>query len=165
LLNSSESHLASELERIKKILDTKDGVVKDWFRLVFTWEIFVEISAEKELQQMCEYEVVKDWRIGLAFFVRIFRQKKNFSRCVNTKLWKIDLIGLGLFWGDFCGNFQQKKTAQNNPADVWIDHHHHQQQQLPVFYLLFADWKNTVRSFARPFSLWQQGLDALLWER
>jgi hypothetical protein len=29
LLNSSESHLASELERIKKILDTKDGVVKD----------------------------------------------------------------------------------------------------------------------------------------
>jgi hypothetical protein len=34
-----------------------------------------------------------------------------------------------------------------------------------VFYLLFADWRNWVRSFARPFSLWQQGLDALLWER
>ncbi len=136
LLNSSESHLASELERMKKILRTKDGVVKDWFGLVFPWEIFVGIPAEKKLQQMCEYEVVKDSRIGLVF--------------------------LG---GDFCGNFQQKQTSQNNPADVWIDHHHRHQQQLQVFYLLFADWKNSVRSFARPFSLWQQGLDALLWER
>ncbi len=29
LLNSFESHLASELERMKKKLGTKDGVVKD----------------------------------------------------------------------------------------------------------------------------------------
>jgi hypothetical protein len=32
----------------------------------------VGISAEKELQQMCEYEVVKDSRIGLVFWGEIF---------------------------------------------------------------------------------------------
>ncbi len=139
-----------------------------WF---FPWEIFVGISAEKELQQMCEYEVVKDWRIGLGFlfgeiFVGIFSRKRISA---DVWIWSCERLidWVGFIWEDFCGNFQQKKAAQNNPAVVWIDHHHHHhhQQQLQVFYLLFADWRNWVRSFARPFSLWQQGLDALLWER
>ncbi len=113
MLNSSESRLASELERMKKSLRTKDGVVKDWFGLVFPWEIFVGISAEKELQQMCEYEVVKDSRIGLVFlegdFCGNFQQKKNFSRCVNMKLWKIDWLGW-VFWGEiFVGIFSRNK--------------------------------------------------------